>query len=176
VKSFLNIILKLLAVFVLAAVAVGITLIAVGLFSWGHHQVVQANKAAKENAAIEVLRMYASPPNPTLAWRFYLLKNTSGKTITAIKFSVTVFNSLKEQIDRSVVTVAKPIAPNAVVYCDVYTLFDANTGLPLQSGSYLDLTDRRLVHFAEHEVGCKPGALRVVDPYKCKVLAVAYAH
>ncbi len=174
-KSFLGVVLKLLGIFVLAAVAVGIVLIAIGAFSWGHYEAAQTAKEAKKNAAIEVLRMYASPPNRTLAWRFYLVKNTSGKTITALKFRVTVFNKLHEKVNQTTIAVTKPIAANAEVYCDIYTLFDAETGLPTDSGSYVDRTDKRLMNFAEHEAGCKPEDLRVNYAYKVKVLAIAYA-
>ena len=172
----LNTMLKLLGIFVLAAVAVGILLLAIGLFSWAHHRAAHTARQMQKNASIKVLRIYASPPNRTLAWRFYLVKNTSGKTITALKFRVTVFNQLHEKIDRTVVSIAKPIAANAQAYCDIYTIFDADTGVPIQSGSYVDRTDKRLVEFATHEVGCKPQDLQVQDPYKVKVLAIACAN
>lgn len=174
-KSFLDIVLKVLGSFVLAVVAVGIALIATGIFSWGHHQAAQIAKQTKKNAAIEVLRMYAGPQNRTLAWRFYLVKNTSGKTITALKFKVTVLNKLKERIDRTVVAVTGPIPANAEVYCDACTIFDADTGIPTENDCYVDRTDKRLVDFAEHEAGCKPKDLRVDYRYKVKVLAIAYA-
>ena len=175
-KSFLGVVLKLLGIFVLAAVALGIVLVAAGVFSWGHYEASQAAKRAKKNAAIEVVRMYASPPNRTLAWRFYLVKNTSGKTITALKFMVTVFNKLHEKVDQATIAVTKPIAANAEAYCDIYTVFDAESGLPTDNGIYVDPTDKRLVDFAEHEAGCKPEDLRVNYAYKVKVLAIAYAH
>ena len=174
-KSVLSILLKLLGIFVLAAFALGIVLMAVGLFSLGHYEAAKTAREVKKNAAIAVLRMYASPPNRTLAWRFYLVKNTSGKTITALKFRVTVYNKLNERVDRAVVSVTKPIAANAEVYCDIYTLFDAEIGLPTDSGIYVDRTDKRLVNFAQHQVGCKPQDLQVHYPYKVKVLAIAYA-
>lgn len=65
-------------------------------------------------------------------------------------------------------------AVDAEVYCDLYFLFDADTGLPTDSGIYVDRTDKRLVNFARQEVGCKPDDLEVRDKYKVKVLAVAY--
>jgi hypothetical protein len=174
-RSVLGTLFKFLAFFVLAAVAVGMVLIAAGIFAWGHHQAAETAKQARKNAAVDVLKMYASPSNPTLAWRFYLVKNTSGKTITAIKFRVTVFNKLNEPIDRTIVTHTKPIVANAEVYCDICTLFDADTGLATESDSYVDRTDKRLVNFAEHEAGCKPEDMRVNYPCTVKVLAVAYA-
>lgn len=174
-KSVLSIILKLLGIFVLAAFALGIVLAVVGLFSWGHYRAAKTAREVRKNAAIEVLRMYASPPNPTLAWRFYLVKNTSGKTITALKFRVTVYNKLDERVDSTVVKVTKPISANAEVYCDIYTLFDAEIGLPTHNGIYVERTDKRLVNFARHQVGCKPEDLMVKYPYKVKVLAIAYA-
>ncbi len=174
-KSVLSTLLKLLGIFVLTAIALVIVLISIGLFSWGHYEAAKTLKQVKKNTAIQVLRMYASPQNPTLAWRFYLVKNTSGKTITAIKFRVTVFNKLHEKVDQTTIAVTKPIAANAEVYCDIYTLFDADSGLPTDNGIYVDPTDKRLVNFAEHEAGCKPEDLRVNYPYKVKVLAVAYA-
>lgn len=174
-KSVLNTVLKLLGILVLLAVVAGIAIVVFAVFSWGHHVAVQAALQKKQNSAIEVVRMYASPPNGTLAWRFFLVKNTSGKTITAIKFRVTVYNQLKRPIDRTTVRASAPIAPGAEVYCDLYTLFDLRTGLPVQSGGYVDRTDKRLVDFAEHQVGCQPQALQVTRPYQVKVLSIAYA-
>ena len=173
-KSFLNVVLKLLGVFVLAAMALAIVLVAAGIFSWSQLEVSKAAKRAKQNAAIDVLRMYASPPNRTLAWRFFLVKNTSGKTITALKFRVTVFNKLNEDIDSTVFSATQPIAASAVVYCDIYTLFDSDSGLPTDTGDYVDPTNKRLLDFAEKEAGCKPKDLLVQYPYKVKVLTVAY--
>ena len=173
-KSLLNTVLKLLGVFVLAAVAVGVVLIAIGLFSWGHYEAAQTAGQAQKNAAIDVLRMYASPPNPTLAWRFYLVENTCPKAIAALKFRVTVFNKLKQPIDCTVVSTTQPIAPHAEVYCDAFTLFDADTGIPTESRCYVDRTDKRLGDFAVHEAGCTPDDLRVNRPFKVKVLAIAY--
>ena len=98
-NSFLNGVLKLLGILVLTGVAPGILLVAVALFSLGSHQAAKTAKQARKNAVIEVLRMYASPPNRTLAWRFYLVTNTSGKTITALKFRVTVYNKLTSAAD-----------------------------------------------------------------------------
>lgn len=173
-KSFLNVVLKLLGVFVLAAMALAIVLVATGIFSWNHLEATEAAKRAKKNAAIEVLRMYASPPNRTLARRFFLVKNASGKTITALKFRVTVFNKLKEEIDSTVFSATQPIAASAKVYCDIYSIFDSDSGLTTDTGAYVDTTDKRLVNFAEEEAGCKPKQLLVRYPYKVKVLAVAY--
>jgi hypothetical protein len=173
-KSPLTAILKLLGIFVLSAIALVIVLIAAGIFSWGRYEAVQTAKEAKKQVAIKVLKMYASPPNQTLAWRFYLVTNTSGKTITALKFRVTVFNEFKQPIDRTVATVTDPILASTEVYCDIYTLFDADTGLPTESRSYVERTDKQLVYFARREAGCKPVDLLVHYPYKVKVLAIAY--
>ncbi len=73
-KSLLNVVLKVLGVFVLAAVALGIVLVAISIFSLGHYEVSHVAKRAKKNTAIEVLRMYASPQNPTLAERWFVVK------------------------------------------------------------------------------------------------------
>ncbi len=164
-KGFLGTTLKMLGAFVLAVVALVMVTVMV-------HGLSHAAKQAAKNQAIKVLQMYASPPNKTLAMRLFVVKNTSGKTITAIKCRVDVFNKLKEKVDDTVVAFAKPLAPDSVVYCDGYSLFDSD-GLPTDNGCKVDGTDRRLVGLAQ-QAGCKPNDLRVTDTYKVKVLSIAY--
>lgn len=64
-------------------------------------------------------------------------------------------------------------AVDAEVYCDLYFLFHADTGLPADRGICVDRTDKRRVVFARQEAGCKPDDLEVHDTYNVKVLAVA---
>ena len=164
-KSFMGLTLKLLGVFVLAVVA----LVIVGVIV---HGVSAVARQASKNQAIKVVRMYASPPNNTLAVRLFVIKNETAKTITAVKFRVVVFNKLKEKIDTTTVQFEKPVAPNGTVYCNVYTVFDSD-GLVSASGCNVNHTDRRLLALAK-QVGCKPEDLLVSDPYKVKVLSIAY--
>lgn len=164
-KSFSSLLIKLLAIFILGSVALVIAMVWMTVMAHGA-------KEAANNSAIKVLQMYASPPNRTLAIRFFVVRNTSGKTIQAIKFRVDVFNKLKEKVDDSVVTVEKPIAANSVVYCNVYTLFD-NDGLTTDSGCNVNKTNRRLLALAR-QADCKPGQLQVHYQYKVKVIRVAY--
>jgi hypothetical protein len=164
-KSLASAVLKVLGIIVLAVVVLVIVVVVASGVS------KTARQTAK-NQSIKVLKMYATPPNATLADRLFVLKNTSGKTIKAIKFRVVVFNKLKEQLDSTLVSFEKPITPNAVVYCNVYTVFD-ESGLPTGHGCEVDPTNRPLLALAR-QVGCKPQQLRVTDKYKVKVLAVAY--
>ncbi|MGC8552542.1 MAG: hypothetical protein ACP5O7_06700 [Phycisphaerae bacterium] len=164
-KLFLGVAIKLLGVSVLAVVA----LVIVGVMV---HGFAAAARQDSKNDAIKVVRMYASPPNNTLVVRLFVVKNETAKTITAIKFRVVVLNKLKEKIDTTTVEFEKPVAPKSTVYCNVYTVFDSD-GLVSASGCNVNHTDRRLLALAK-QVGCKPEDLLVTNPYKVKVLSVAY--
>ncbi len=167
-KSLANALLKLLGIIVLAVVV----LVVVAIVA---HGVSKTARQARKNAAIKVLQVYASPPNPSLAVRLFFIKNTSGKTIRAAKFRVVVFNDLKEKLDNTLVSFHKSIAAGSSVYCTVYTIFNPETGLPTHAGCRVNTTNRRLLALAK-EVGCPPRNLRLTgkDTYKVKVLAVAY--
>ena len=86
---------------------------------------------------------------------------------------MVVYNKLKEKVDDTTVQFEKSIVPNAVVYCNVYTLFDADSGLPTESGCNVDSTDQSLLDLAKR-AGCKPRQLEVHYRYKVNVLSVAY--